>query len=192
MRLSIRIDDPGYDRDARAAKIFLNGATLDRVITADEEAGTILRYAQGPGGRNIVEGAKFKEETLGGCVKITFEKGVAVAERAAEHERMPWDERREILERKLKPAEAAYVDQTALSRHDFSIDAVTHYADWLGLFEPKVAIEFLHALAGVHDVRDAAKYRAAVLRLETAKAAMHAAMASVGERADRKPGVRVG
>jgi hypothetical protein len=99
---------------------------------------------------------------------------------------MLWNERREILERRLKPAQVAYTDQTALSRYDFMIDAVAHHADWLGLFEREAAVEFLQALAGVHGIHDAKKYRAAVLRLEKAKAAMHEAMTRSGAD-DRAP-----
>lgn len=45
MRLSVDDTDPGYSRLAFGVRVFLDGAEVKRVITADEERGLIVQHA---------------------------------------------------------------------------------------------------------------------------------------------------
>lgn len=76
MRLSVRVDDPGYitygciGHLGPHIRILLNGQEVKAVITADEEDGTIVRVKRDAEGNLLAEHDSAIEETLRGKVEI--------------------------------------------------------------------------------------------------------------------------
>lgn len=70
MRLSAEGEDPDFDRAAQVAEIFLDGVKQRRVISADEDKGVVVLYAEGPNGRMVVQGEDYARETRTGEVVI--------------------------------------------------------------------------------------------------------------------------
>ena len=76
MRISCDADDPGYAEWMKLGetrfevKVFLDDAEVREVITADEEAGMLVRYRKNDEGRLIVENGIFLRETLYGRVEL--------------------------------------------------------------------------------------------------------------------------
>ena len=74
MRISVDKDDPGY-RDwllGSRARIWLDGIEITHVITADEEAREVTRYATNESGLMYPNEAKdgAQRETLRGTVRV--------------------------------------------------------------------------------------------------------------------------
>ncbi len=80
MRLSIHDDDPGYNWRLihRRPKAYLDGQSVDGVVTADEETGMILRHKLDRDGNVQLNREKTEvlTERLYGKVEIVFEKGL--------------------------------------------------------------------------------------------------------------------
>lgn len=74
MRLSVDKSDPGYSPQAvqMRPRVFLDGVRMERVVTADEERGEVVRYRTGPDGRMVVaaDGESLEREVLVGAVRI--------------------------------------------------------------------------------------------------------------------------
>ncbi|WP_156392472.1 hypothetical protein [Rhizobium sp. Root482] len=72
MRVSASPDDPGYLRWIElvsfGVQVTLNGEIIEKVITADEEEGFIIRIKCDDDGEMIVSGY----ERLEGSVKVTW------------------------------------------------------------------------------------------------------------------------
>lgn len=73
MRVSIDENDPGYGPDARHARVFLDGVELKGCcLTADEEQGICVCYAQDADGHPVADGDRVKLETRCGVVRIVL------------------------------------------------------------------------------------------------------------------------
>jgi hypothetical protein len=75
MRVSCNPDDPGYVASPWGVKVFLDGVEQRKVITADEEEGTVLRYvldAQGGAQLDPKNPEEAWRETVRGSVRIEF------------------------------------------------------------------------------------------------------------------------
>ena len=65
MRVSADRDDPGFREYLIGSDIVIecDGKVIEKVITADEEAGTLLAYATGEDGEIILDEYKDQAET---------------------------------------------------------------------------------------------------------------------------------
>ncbi|MBW1672108.1 MAG: hypothetical protein JRJ45_00430 [Deltaproteobacteria bacterium] len=72
MRISIRLDDPGYSARAFLYRVLLDGEELFNCFTADEEQGVVFCYEEDDAGRGIVdlESFELKETERHGKVEI--------------------------------------------------------------------------------------------------------------------------
>lgn len=74
MRISCDPNDPGYDEwkalSGLATRVYLDGVEMRNVITADEEAGMIVRYKSHMGGGLIMDRGVVLRETLYGLVEL--------------------------------------------------------------------------------------------------------------------------
>lgn len=74
MRISVDKDDPGLINHllARPVIVHVDGIARDKVITADEEKGYIVRYKTDERGHPVInkERTAFERETLYGIVYI--------------------------------------------------------------------------------------------------------------------------
>lgn len=76
MRISVDRDDPGYaeweslGETRYSAKVFLDGVEMRGVITADEEAGMVVRYRMKDNGLIVIENGDVVRETLYGVVEL--------------------------------------------------------------------------------------------------------------------------
>lgn len=73
MRLSIRKEDPDYADSATTCAVYLDDVPQYNAITADEEAGTILRYATDAHGAIMLDPDRpgyLLEELVHGVVRI--------------------------------------------------------------------------------------------------------------------------
>lgn len=78
MRISARKGDPGYPGGSLAGVlVMLDGKRVNTVITADEEAGTVLRFKRDDGGSIVIlDGGVIEEETLTGKVDVVLPPGL--------------------------------------------------------------------------------------------------------------------
>jgi hypothetical protein len=76
MRLSVDSNDPGYNPKAFGAKVYLNGAEVTKVITADEDRGMLIRYQTDQRGKLILNSDRSDalRETRYGIVRIDLGK----------------------------------------------------------------------------------------------------------------------
>ena len=76
MRLSIRKDDPGYDKKAMGCIIFVDGVDVtNRCFTADEEKGMVWCFKHNELGRSFLDNSNNPaEEVLTGEVVIVLSK----------------------------------------------------------------------------------------------------------------------
>lgn len=74
MRISCDTLDPGYlewNKIGRlAARVYLDGVEMRDVITADEEAGMVIRYRRNTKGLFVVAAGIVSRETLYGVVEL--------------------------------------------------------------------------------------------------------------------------
>lgn len=75
MRLSCRPDDAGYERYCRLMtgndlKFFVDGAEVDKVITADDEEGFLLVYVRDLDGKLVLYAGAPIEDRRTGAVRI--------------------------------------------------------------------------------------------------------------------------
>lgn len=74
MRISSDRTDPGFDEwdkiERLAARVYLDGVEIKDVITADEEAGMVIRYKRNAGGGLVLDGHVLVRETLYGVVEL--------------------------------------------------------------------------------------------------------------------------
>jgi len=74
MRISCDRDDPGYVEYVKlrpiVPRVFLDGVEIKEVITADEEAGMLIRYLRGMDGLIRVEKGIAVREVLYGRVEL--------------------------------------------------------------------------------------------------------------------------
>lgn len=77
MRVSADPSDPGFRPGLVNACVYLDGAPLKNVVTADEESGTVQVLALDDAGNALVEGNEFKMKTLHGVVKIDNDETAA-------------------------------------------------------------------------------------------------------------------
>jgi hypothetical protein len=61
-----------YLRGYRGCKVTLNGAVVDYVFTADEEAGEVICADLGPDNQPFIVGDEVAERTLHGVVRIVL------------------------------------------------------------------------------------------------------------------------
>lgn len=76
MRFSIEPNDPAYDpaQSQKVAKVTLNGAPVQMVLTADEELGYVKAFAADGEGRPIPVGDAWKVEEHQGKVVVELRK----------------------------------------------------------------------------------------------------------------------
>lgn len=78
VRLSVRESDPGYDLwvqnfDAgRIPRIFLDGEEQKEVVTADDEAGIVIRAVTDADGHLIFDDEEYLTEEVSGDVLIVW------------------------------------------------------------------------------------------------------------------------
>lgn len=76
MRLSVIKGDPGYCQNGHNVKIFFNDVEQKGVVlTADEERGSILRYAKDAKGNFIIDKEDAVTEEVTGKVRIVVPEG---------------------------------------------------------------------------------------------------------------------
>lgn len=76
MRLSTRVDDPGYSLIHFGTRVFLDGAEMERVFTADEEQGLVVVVDVDEDGRIRIKGGEVQTKTLQGSVRIELPANV--------------------------------------------------------------------------------------------------------------------
>lgn len=83
MRISVDDRDPGYCATPWVFQVAiqLDGQRLDDVVTADEEAGIVVRYSRSPKGYLVRDqsGEGFQTEQLQGTVVVECSREVRVA-----------------------------------------------------------------------------------------------------------------
>lgn len=82
-------------------------------------------------------------------------------------------ERDQVLQQHLTTAERHFKAATGQNHFYFGVETAGYYCDWLMLFAPEVAAEFLQALIACHGLHDEETYGAATLRLKRAKMNLH-------------------
>lgn len=71
MRISIRKEDKGYNRNAIDFSAYLNGKIIDSCFTADEELGEMWAFRTGEDGQLLEDDAgNLIEDELSGRVEI--------------------------------------------------------------------------------------------------------------------------
>lgn len=72
MRVSVRRDDPGYANYAKwiGCTVLVDGKVVEKVFTADTDAGMVICADTGPDGRLGIRGHEVAERVLYGKVEL--------------------------------------------------------------------------------------------------------------------------
>lgn len=75
--MKVAVEDPFLEllaQRGRKVEVFLDGIRQDSVVSADEEAGVVVRYARKDNGDFFVDGGSLRVETKRGRVLIEIER----------------------------------------------------------------------------------------------------------------------